>query len=114
MCTATAIGVNDDFATGEACVAVGTADDKFAGGVDVKNVFAVKEGLNVLGKSGDNLGNEHLCNIVVDCLEHFAVGLFLGFAVASFYKLIVLCRYYDSVNSHGFAVGRVFYCNLAL
>ena len=42
MVRRTAVGIDDDFAPGEATVAHRTADDEFAGGVDVEFGFAVQ------------------------------------------------------------------------
>ena len=77
VCAVASVGVDDDFAAGEAGVAVGAADDKLTCGVDVEFEFTFEQVTQTFGQRGDGAGNEHAAHIIFDLLHHTAVGLLL-------------------------------------
>ena len=78
------------------------ADDKLAGRVHQQHEFVVEEGPHPLGQLGYHTGQQHRLHIVVDGLQHLAVGrvLCLLRAVDRRHELVVLGRDDDGVHAH--------------
>ena len=73
MGAASAVGVHDDLAAGQAGVTGGAADDEFAGGVDVQDVAAVEEAGGALGQGGDHAREDDLPDIFFNTCAHACV-----------------------------------------
>ena len=84
MASRTAVGVNDDLASGETTVADGAANNELARGVDVVFRAAVQP-----------LRGQYILD---DLLQYGAVDFFLGDV------FVVLGRQYNGVNRYGLAV----------
>ena len=104
----TAVGIDDDLASGEAGVAVGAADNEFAGGVYIELESAVEQMLKLCGELGTCAGNEDSLDVARDGVEHTAVGCFLREVFAGKDKLVVLGRDNDCIYAHGAMVLVIF------
>ena len=111
-----AVGINDDFASGEACVAVRATNHEFSCGVHVENEAVVDHCLDLLGELCDDARQENVAHVGVDAVEHSAVGIVLSRlrVVGRSDKFVVLGADYDGVNAHGVILLVVFHCHLAL
>ena len=110
------VGINDDFASGEAGVAVWATNHEFSCGVHVENEAVVDHCLYLFGELGDYARQEYVAHVGVDAVEHLAVGIVLNClrVVGRSDKLVVLGADYDGVNAHRVILFVVFHCHLAL
>ncbi len=110
MGTASAVGVDDNLATCEACVAVGAADDELPRGVDVIQDVVVEEGQHLVAELGLDAGHEDVDYIFFDLREHLVVGfLACGLAVVGrLDEVIVLCGDDDGMHAQRSVVVAVF------
>lgn len=114
MCAAAAVSVDNYFAAGEAGVAVGAADNKFAGGVDKQlHVVGYQRGHFGL-EAAFNAGYEDVAHVVGYLALHVGVGLLLCEVARGGDKFVVLCRHYYRAHGYRTVVVVVFYRHLAL
>ena len=111
-----AISVDDDLTAGETRVAVRTADDELAGGVDVVFNVVVEEGEHFLAELRLYARNENVDHVLADLGEHLLVGFELCLArlVLGFHEVVVLGRDDDGVDALRHAVVAVLNRHLAL
>ena len=102
-----AVGIDDDFASGQAGVAVRTSDNEFARRIDVVGDAVVEEAQHFgVVDGGDDARHQHFDDILADLCQHFLVGLQLGFLriVGREDELVVLSGDHDGVDAHGTVV----------
>ena len=109
-----AIGVDYDFASGQAGVAVRSADNEFAGGVDVQRIVVVEQRAQFGGNLSFDAGYEYVAYVAAYGVEHLTVGLVLRKCFGGEHKLVVLCRHNDGVDAHRAVVFVIFHCYLRL
>jgi len=102
---AAAICVNDDLSARQAAVAVRSADNELAGGIDMIFDFSVKELLYLFAKLHFNPWNEDVDHILFDRFQHLLFVLV---------KIIMLGGNDYGVHSLRGAVVVIFNCDLAL
>ncbi len=97
------VGIDYDFAAGQACVSVRTSDDEFSGGVDKElDVIADQSGL-FRAELGFDAGDEYVAHIICDSLLHGTVCGGAG-CVGVFNRLdefVVLGGYDYGVDAEG-------------
>ena len=101
MGTATAVGVDDDLAARESCVAMGTSDDELARGVH-KDLHVLVEQLAELGRQLTfHTGQQDVEDVGLDLVDHTHVGLALGLLaiVSRLHELVMLGADDDGVYS---------------
>ena len=71
------VGIDDNLAAGEACVAVGTADDELSGGVHVQDIIMNEAG-RILRESGLQARDEDGLHVITDLGLHLGIDLGLA------------------------------------
>ena len=107
VCALATIGVNNDFAACEACVAVRATNHELAGRVHViGNVFSIAEKfLDALRANAfEHPWHKYLLDVLCDTLLHSLVGV----------ELVVLSAHHDSVDTLRHALVAVFNRHLTL
>ena len=115
VCTTSSVGVDNNFASCEACVAMRPTNDKFAGGIDLQDTLIVKKVPHLLWHFLNHLRQQQRLHVVVNAVKHLLVGLFLSQVIMRFDKIVMLSADDDSVDAHrlvGLAV--IFHGHLAL
>ena len=103
MCALASVGVDDNLASCQSCVAMRTADDKLAGGVDKVYDVIVEEAEHVgVFQLALHTWYEDILHVLAYCLEH---GVVVG-------ELVVLCRHHDGVYALWDVVVVILYCHL--
>ncbi len=90
MGSASAVGVDDDFAPCKAGVAVRSPDYEFAGWVDVQDDVFVEKPVQFLREHFHKAGKEHFGHIFADDFEHLHVGFILCFPLGRSNEIVVL------------------------
>src|SRR5947199_4387934 len=70
MRTLAAICVHDDFTAGKTCIAMGTADHKFSGRVNMIFYFIIEQ-MTIFLILRLYPGNQNIYNILIDSCKHF-------------------------------------------
>ena len=91
MGSASAVGVDNNLAAGEAGVACGAADHELAGGVHMQDEVLVEQGLKVFWQGGDEAREYDLAYILLYTRVHFVIRS----------ELIVLGAEHYGVHAHG-------------
>ena len=102
MRTASAVSVNDDFASCEAGIAVRATDDEFACGVHKQLEIRLEQSLNIFRTTLLDPRDQYFFHIMTDGFQHD------GFVR----EIIVLSGENDAVDAFGFVSFRVLYGNL--
>ena len=99
------VGVDDDFAAGEARVSMRTTDDKFSSGIHVQFVVALEQGLDPLRTIGEHTRQHDVGHILLDAGEHGGLIRI---------EIIMLGRQHHSFYPQGRVVIRILDGDLAL
>ena len=109
MCATSAVGINDDLAACETCVTVRSADNELSGRVYMENEIIMEEGCCLLWKGCNHFREKNLTDILFNLVMHGLVNSCLTeladcvivrhLSELRSYKLIMLCRYYYSMDA---------------
>ena len=105
MGTLAAVGVDDDLSTGESRVAMRSADDELAGGVDMIDDVVVEEVEHLLAAACLHTWDEDVDDVVPDLPEHRLVVV---------EKFVVLGRHDDGMDTQRTVVVAILNSHLTL